>query len=106
MTHGSRASCTPASGTSAEELEGSHPGGNPGANLMSISHRCHLEEVAIVWELTKSNHPFAPGLSPGRVKRRTCDESAELYEAPVRLFNCKRAVSSSSSLSLQVLEGP
>ena len=30
-----------------------HPGGNPGANLKSISHRCHLFEVACVWELTK-----------------------------------------------------
>ena len=32
---------------------GSHPGGNPGANLKSISHKCHLFEVAFVWELTK-----------------------------------------------------
>jgi len=31
----------------------SHPGGNPGANLKSISHRCYLFEVAFVWELTK-----------------------------------------------------
>jgi len=30
-----------------------HPGGNPGANLMSISHRCHPILVAFVWELTK-----------------------------------------------------
>jgi len=30
-----------------------HPGGNPGANLKSISHRCHLREVAFVWKLTK-----------------------------------------------------
>ena len=30
-----------------------HPGGNPGANFKSISHRCHLREVAIEWELTK-----------------------------------------------------
>jgi len=32
---------------------GSHPGGNPGANLESISHRRYLFEVAFVWELTK-----------------------------------------------------
>ena len=31
----------------------SHPGGNPGANLKSISHRCPLILVAFVWELTK-----------------------------------------------------
>jgi len=30
-----------------------HPGGELRANLKSISHRCHLEEVAFVWELTK-----------------------------------------------------
>ena len=30
-----------------------HPGGNPGPNLKSISHRCYLREVAFVWELTK-----------------------------------------------------
>jgi len=30
-----------------------HPGGNPGANLNSISHRSYLFEVAFVWKLTK-----------------------------------------------------
>ena len=30
-----------------------HPGGNPGANLKSNSHKYYLEEVANVWELTK-----------------------------------------------------
>ena len=30
-----------------------HLGGNPGANLRSISRRCHLFEVALVWELVK-----------------------------------------------------
>ena len=30
-----------------------HPGGNPGANLKSISHRCHPILVAFVWQLTK-----------------------------------------------------
>ena len=29
------------------------PGGNPGANRKSISHRCHPILVAFVWELTK-----------------------------------------------------
>ena len=28
-------------------------GGNPGANLKPISHRCYLFEVAFVWELTR-----------------------------------------------------
>ena len=30
-----------------------HPGGNPGANIKSISHKCHPIMVAFVWELTK-----------------------------------------------------
>ena len=30
-----------------------HPGGNPGANSGSMSHRYHLREVAFEWELTK-----------------------------------------------------
>ena len=29
------------------------PGGNPGANLESISCRCYVREVAFEWELTK-----------------------------------------------------
>ena len=29
------------------------PGGNPGVNLKSLSHRCHPIMVAFVWELTK-----------------------------------------------------
>ena len=32
-----------------------HPGGNPGANLKSISHRCHPILVEFVWELTQEN---------------------------------------------------
>ena len=31
----------------------SHPGGNPGANPKSISHRCHPILVAFVWEWTQ-----------------------------------------------------
>ena len=30
-----------------------HPGGNPGANLESISHKCHPILVAFVWEFTE-----------------------------------------------------
>ena len=30
-----------------------HPGGNPGANLESIYHRCHPILLAFVWGLTK-----------------------------------------------------
>ena len=35
--------------------EGLHPGGNPEANLKSISHRCHPILVAFVRDLTKEN---------------------------------------------------
>ena len=53
----------------------SHPGGNPGANLKSIAHRCHLREVACVWELTKETI-YLPlgclqgGASPRCLKRQ------------------------------------
>ena len=30
-----------------------HPGGNPGPNRKSISHRCFLRKVAFNWESTK-----------------------------------------------------
>jgi len=58
-----------------------HPGGNPGANLKSISHRCHPILVAFVWELTEDtiNLPLSclqgGGGSPGRRqswRRRRC----------------------------------
>ena len=41
-----------------------HPGGNPGANLKSIYHRCYLREEAFEWQLTETNL-FALGSSPG-----------------------------------------
>ena len=42
----------------AEFAQVLHPGGNPGANFKSISHRCHLFEVAFPLELTKENTPL------------------------------------------------
>ena len=30
-----------------------HPGGKPGADLESTSHRCYFREVVFEWELTK-----------------------------------------------------
>jgi len=45
-----------------------HPGGNPGANLKSISHRCHLFEVAFVWELTKEPIHLPLGCLQGGVQ--------------------------------------
>jgi hypothetical protein len=43
------------------DLVGHHPGGNPGANIKSISHRCCLFEVVFVWELTTETIVLPPG---------------------------------------------
>ena len=37
-----------------------HPGGNPGANLKPITHRCHPILVAFLWELTKETTYICP----------------------------------------------
>ena len=42
-----------------------HPGGNPGANLKSISHRFHPILVAFVWELTKETIDLPLGCLQG-----------------------------------------
>ena len=44
-----------------------HPGGNPGGNLVSISHRCYLREVAFGWELTKETIYLPLGCLQGGV---------------------------------------
>ena len=43
----------------------SHPRGNPGAHLKSISHRCYLQEVAFEWELSKETIYFPLGSLQG-----------------------------------------
>ena len=48
----------------------SRPGGNPGANLKSISHRCCLREVAFEWELTKETIHLPLGCLQGDGYRR------------------------------------
>ena len=45
-----RNSCSPALRAPGAQV---HPGVELWANLKSISHKCHLEEVAFVWELTR-----------------------------------------------------
>ena len=42
-----------------------HPGGNPGANLKSISHSCHPLLVVFVWELTKETNYLPLGYLQG-----------------------------------------
>ena len=82
----------------AERSRVSQPGGNPGANLKSISHTCHPILVAFVWEL------FPDLYKPGFVKRskywwRACNPHPNLTPR-------RRGSSSSSVLWSQVLEGP
>ena len=55
----------------------SHPGGNPGANLKSISHRCHLFEVAFEWELTKETTHLPLGCLQGGVPSIYSQRSGE-----------------------------
>jgi len=43
----------------------SRPGVELRANLKSISHRCHLFEVAFVWELTKETIDLPLGCLQG-----------------------------------------
>jgi hypothetical protein len=47
-----------------------HPGGNPGANLESISHKCYLQEVAFEWELTKETIHLPLGCLQGGVSSK------------------------------------
>jgi len=44
---------------------GIHPGGNPGANLKSTSHRYYLFEIAFVWQLTKETIVLPLGCHQG-----------------------------------------
>ena len=52
-----------------------HPGGNPGATLKLIFHRCHPILVAFVWELTQETIDLPLGcLQGGGVSTKgTCD---------------------------------
>ena len=54
----------------SEALGCGHPGGNPGANLKSISHRCHPILVAFAWELTKETIVLPLGCLQGGKRPR------------------------------------
>ena len=58
-------------------MEAYHPEGNPGANLKSISHRCHLILVAFVWGLTKETASLPLGCLQGGV----IEEGAHMHVA-------------------------
>ena len=60
-----KGSCTTDGLVHGKEGAGVHPGGNPGANLKSISHRCHPILVAFVCELTKETIDLPLGCLQG-----------------------------------------
>ena len=97
------------------------PPGNPGANLGSISHRCHLFEVAFTWELTKETMHLLMGCLQGgygytpwggqrwrrvpRPPRRSSGSSTRAGPAPpVKLIRPRQVDSSFSALLLSSLE--
>ena len=61
-----------------------HPGGNPGANLESISHRCCLREVAFEWELTTETIDLSLGCLQGGVVRPPAPLAAAERLPPLR----------------------
>ena len=64
-----------------------HPGGNPAANLKSISHRCHPILVAFVWELTEETINLPLGCLQGRycMSDARVQEVEELRRRALRL---------------------
>ena len=52
-----------------EQQMKTHPGGNPGENLKSISHRCYPILVAFAWELTKEAIGLPLGCLQGGASR-------------------------------------
>jgi hypothetical protein len=47
-----------------------YPGGNPGANLKSISHTCYLRDLSFEWVLSKETIYFSLGCLQGGVSAR------------------------------------
>jgi len=58
-----------------------HPGGNPGANLKSISHKCYLFEEAFVWELTKETLVLPLGCLQDGIKLNPVQANTEAQMA-------------------------
>ena len=64
-----------------------HPGVGLRANLKSISHGCHLSEVAFVWELTKETIHLPMGcLQGGRVGLLTARYALISHNVLMKLF--------------------
>ena len=75
-----------ASGENAAELvevhlsHGNHPGGDPGINLRSVSHRCYLVEVTFVSELTKETIVLPLGFLRGGLTYTTASRQGEKWD--------------------------
>jgi len=61
-----------------------HPGVELRANLKSISHRCHLFEVAFVWELTKESIHLPLGCLQGGQQYGGSGGAGTLRRVPLR----------------------
>jgi len=61
-----------------QSWEKDHPGGNPGANFKSISHRSYLREVAFEWELTKETIVLPLGCIQGGWEEDLAPDDAEV----------------------------
>ena len=72
---------------SLSRLSQPHPGGNPGANLKPISHRCHPVLVAFVWELTEPS--ISLGLPPEWLNPGRC--AVRLQEVSIGVWDCRIA---------------
>ena len=76
-----------------------HPGGNPGAILKSISHRCRPILVAFVWELTKETIDLPLACLQGDLRTWL-----PMLRTRPRCLSLKACPSSSSSLLPSSLE--
>ena len=84
-----------------------HPGGNPWANLKSISHRCYLFEVAVVWALTKETIVLPLGcLQGGSCMRGVYTHPATLLKATVAFRSVRSAPESQERSSPSALPMP
>jgi len=77
-----------------------HLGGNQGANLKSISHRCYRREVAFGWELTEETiylsldwlqggprppNPFSGKMSKAMIEAKNAEFTGSFF---CRFFSC------------------
>ena len=84
-----------------------HPGGNPGANLKSISHRCYLREVAFEWELAEETIYLTLGcLLGGFIARKFLNINSFPTKAPGREAGCEPPVLHEGAPVVQVGHPP